>query len=52
MEHAQGTINGNQYYVVRGDTIFSIARRFGVSEYELMRVNGVHNPHFLRAGSC
>ena len=50
-EHAQGTVNGNQYNVVRGDTIFSISRRFGVSQEELMWANGVRNPHFLRAGS-
>lgn len=50
-QHAQGTTSGNHYYVVRGDTIFSISQRFGVSQHELMRQNGIYNPHRLLAGS-
>ncbi len=49
-EHAQGTVSGSTYYVVRGDTIFSIANRFGVSQSELMRVNNLHSPYRLMAG--
>ncbi len=48
--HAQGTVNGSTYYVVRNDTIFSISNRFGVSERELMRVNNLHSPYKLQAG--
>ena len=49
-QHAQGRIIGNTYYVVSGDTIYSIANRFGVSQSELMRVNNLHSPYRLMAG--
>ncbi len=48
--HAQGVVNGNTYYVVRNDTIFSISNRFGVSESELMHVNNLYSPYRLLAG--
>jgi LysM repeat protein len=38
-------------YVVRwGDTLSGIARRFGVSTWALAHANGIHNPHYIRAG--
>jgi len=38
-------------YVVRyGDTLYSIARRFGVAVEALMRANGLYNPHFIYVG--
>ena len=49
--HARGTVYGSTYNVMRGDTIFSIANRFGVDQYTLASVNGVHNPKYLQAGS-
>ena len=49
-EHAQGPISGSTYYVVHGDTIYSIANRFGVSEYELMHANELRSPYNLQAG--
>lgn len=38
-------------YVVRyGDTLYSIAMRFGLSVEVLMRANGLYNPHFIYVG--
>ena len=38
-------------YVVRtGDTLYSIARRFGVSVQLLAQVNGIANPRYIRVG--
>jgi len=38
-------------YLVRyGDTLYSIARRFGVAVEALMRANGLYNPHFIYVG--
>lgn len=40
-----------QTYVVRlGDTLFEIARRFGVSVEALVRANGITNPALIRPG--
>jgi murein DD-endopeptidase MepM/ murein hydrolase activator NlpD len=38
------------YVVARGDTLYGIARRFGVSVGEMMTANGIENPRRLRAG--
>jgi LysM repeat protein len=46
--HAAGP---STYYVVRpGDTLFSIAARFGVSSWSLARANGVWDPNFIFVG--
>jgi LysM repeat protein len=38
-------------YIVRtGDTLYSIARRFGVSLEALMQANGINNPNYIQAG--
>ncbi len=42
MPHAQGQIFGNWYYVVQGDTWFSIGKRFGLPYQHLQRVNGTY----------
>ncbi|MGC8877743.1 MAG: LysM peptidoglycan-binding domain-containing protein [Anaerolineae bacterium] len=39
-----------QYVVQYGDTLFSIARRFGVSVWELASYNNIPNPNYIRAG--
>jgi len=39
-----------EYVVQRGDTLYSIARRFGVSHEELARVNGIEDPSQLPVG--
>jgi len=42
---------GGCYYVVRrGDTLFSIARRFGTTIGAIAQANGLSNPRYIRAG--
>jgi murein DD-endopeptidase MepM/ murein hydrolase activator NlpD len=38
------------YVVQRGDTLFSIARRFGTTVPELVQLNGIQNPNLIRVG--
>jgi LysM repeat protein len=38
------------YVVRRGDTLFSIARRFGVSQTALMQANGIRDARFIWVG--
>jgi len=40
----------NPYVVQRGDTLYSIARRFGTTVPTLVRLNGIYNPHRIYAG--
>jgi hypothetical protein len=46
-EQAQETTT---YVVQRGDTLYSIARRFGTTVAELSRLNGIQNPNIIRVG--
>jgi len=41
---------GFPYVVQWGDTVYSIARRFGVSAQALIAANGLVNPNLIRAG--
>ena len=44
-------VAGGCYYVVRrGDTLFSIARRFGTTIGAIAQANGLSNPRYIRAG--
>jgi LysM repeat protein len=43
-------MGGNRYMVQRGDTLFSIARQFGVSVWELAKVNEIYNINFIYVG--
>ena len=44
-------VTGGYYYVVRrGDTLFSIARRFGTTIGAIAQANGLPNPRYIRAG--
>ena len=43
-------IYGESYRVVRGDTLYSIARKYSVSVKELMSQNGIENPSALSVG--
>jgi LysM repeat protein len=44
-------VTGGCYYVVRrGDTLFSIARRFGTTIGAIAQANGISNPRYIRAG--
>ncbi len=38
------------YVVQRGDTLYSIARRYGVSMWEIARVNGIADVNRIRVG--
>ncbi len=42
--------SGQSYVVQLGDTLFEIARRFGVSVEALARANGITNPALIRPG--
>jgi LysM repeat protein len=44
------TGGGRTYVVQRGDNLFRIALRFGVSLYALMQANGIANPNFIFVG--
>ncbi len=44
------TGGGQTYTVQRGDTIFSIARRYGVTVGALMQANGLSNPNYIFVG--
>ncbi|MCO6449509.1 MAG: LysM peptidoglycan-binding domain-containing protein [Caldilineales bacterium] len=39
--HAQGSVSGNQYWVIKGDTWYSISNRFGVPIPALQSANGM-----------
>ncbi|NLF29230.1 MAG: LysM peptidoglycan-binding domain-containing protein, partial [Clostridiales bacterium] len=41
---------GQTYTVVRGDTLTAIARRFGTTVSELVRLNGIRNPDLIFPG--
>lgn len=44
-------VTGGCYYIVRrGDTLFSIARRFGTTIAAIAQANGISNPRYIRAG--
>ncbi len=47
---ANVTTTGSVYTVVAGDTLATVAGRFGTSISELMRVNGLYNPNFIYTG--
>ena len=48
---AQATQTGGSYRVQRGDTVASIAKRFGVSVASLNQANRWRNPNHLQAGT-
>lgn len=41
---------GTRYVVVRGDTLWAIARRYGTTVNRLASYNGITNPSRLRIG--
>jgi LysM repeat protein len=43
---------GFPYCVQWGDTLYSIARRFGVTWQAIAAANGLLNPNLIRAGQC
>lgn len=42
--------NKDKYQVQRGDTLFGIARQFGIKYQDLMAANGIEKPENLQAG--
>ncbi|TVM16655.1 hypothetical protein DPQ33_11690 [Oceanidesulfovibrio indonesiensis] len=48
---APETAGGNAYRVQRGDTLYSLSKRFGVSVDALKAANNMKTAHSLRAGS-
>lgn len=46
----QATQALTDYQVQSGDTVFSIARRFGMKQSEVLALNGLSSPNALRAG--
>ncbi|MEM7348093.1 MAG: LysM peptidoglycan-binding domain-containing protein [Chloroflexota bacterium] len=46
------TYGGCDYVVAYGDTLYSIARYYGLSPQVLAQVNGLHNPDHIHAGQC
>jgi len=50
-QSAPSTYGATVRYIVQpGDTLFGIARRFGVSVYALMNLNRIFNPNFIFVG--
>lgn len=47
---APTTVGSGTYVVRPGDTLFRIARRFGVSQVALMQANGIRSAGFIRVG--
>ncbi len=41
---------GDHYVVKRGDTLYSIARRYGLSVWQLATYNNISNPHRIYVG--
>jgi LysM repeat protein len=48
---SSGNVGGGSVHVVRwGETLYSIARRYGTSVSALVRANGLRNPNFIWVG--
>ncbi len=48
---AASAMSPTTYYVVRrGDTLTSVAARFGVSSWSIAQANGLWNPNYIYAG--
>jgi LysM repeat protein len=43
---------GTVHCVRYGETLYSIGRWYGVSPWAIANHNGLHNPNYIRAGSC
>lgn len=47
---APASANRDRYKVQKGDTLFGIARQFGIKYQDLMAANGIQKPEHLQAG--
>jgi LysM repeat protein len=50
-QHAMGTVNGQYYTVVAGDTLYSISQRFGLNYQIIMEANGLDSTSVVRPGT-
>jgi len=50
-QHAMGTVNGQYYTVVAGDTLYSIAGRFGLNYQIIMDANGLDSTSVVHPGA-
>lgn len=50
MPRARGAVYGNVYYVVHGDWLNVIARRFGVTTHQIVQANGLPNANRIEVG--
>jgi LysM repeat protein len=50
-QHAMGTVNGPYYTVVAGDTLYSIAQRFGLNYQIIMEANGLTATSIVNPGA-
>jgi LysM repeat protein len=50
-QHAMGTVNGSYYTVVAGDTLYSIAQRFGLNHQIIMEANGLTATSIVNPGA-
>lgn len=41
-----------RYTVVRGDTLYRLAKRFGTTVDTLVRINGIENRNLIRVGQA
>jgi len=47
---AAPAVGAQTYTVQKGDTLFSIAKRFGVKMKDLQDANGIQNPNLIKIG--
>lgn len=50
-ERAQVPVSSDSYTIQRGDTLWDISKRTGISIEELARYNGIRDPNSIRAGA-
>jgi LysM repeat protein len=48
--HSESSVPPKPYVVVKGDNPTTIAKRLGVSESELLKMNGIDDPKKLQIG--
>ena len=44
------SVGANEHIVQAGETLYSLSRRFGLSEEDLLRINGLRNHREIKAG--
>ena len=49
--HTPSSREGIYYFVKKGDSLWRISKKYGVSVKEIMRKNRIYSPHNLKIGS-